>query len=177
MCFPGKATISNDGATILRLLDVVHPAAKTLVDIARSQDAEVRSVCVCVCVCLCFKMCVKVLCCFCFNYGRTSVEVTKLTPTQNIIIDFHNLSFVPPSGRGRHHLRHSPGRRVPEAAETVRGGGSPPSDHHQSVPHRHQPRRHQDQGDRRLCEERRQAVSAHFHRNNVAATSEIRPYE
>uniref|UniRef100_A0A8K9X6U2 T-complex protein 1 subunit eta n=1 Tax=Oncorhynchus mykiss TaxID=8022 RepID=A0A8K9X6U2_ONCMY len=37
----GKATISNDGATILKLLDVVHPAAKTLVDIARSQDAEV----------------------------------------------------------------------------------------------------------------------------------------
>lgn len=37
---PGKGTISNDGATILKLLDVVHPAAKTLVDIARSQDAE-----------------------------------------------------------------------------------------------------------------------------------------
>uniref|UniRef100_A0A8C5XXL5 T-complex protein 1 subunit eta n=1 Tax=Microcebus murinus TaxID=30608 RepID=A0A8C5XXL5_MICMU len=36
----GKATISNDGATILKLLDVVHPAAKTLVDIAKSQDAE-----------------------------------------------------------------------------------------------------------------------------------------
>lgn len=41
MVFAGKATISNDGATILKLLDVVHPAAKTLVDIARSQDAEV----------------------------------------------------------------------------------------------------------------------------------------
>lgn len=41
---PGKATISNDGATILKLLDVVHPAAKTLVDIARSQDAEVSGV-------------------------------------------------------------------------------------------------------------------------------------
>uniref|UniRef100_A0A8C4QQ33 T-complex protein 1 subunit eta n=1 Tax=Eptatretus burgeri TaxID=7764 RepID=A0A8C4QQ33_EPTBU len=37
----GKATISNDGATILKLLDVVHPAAKMLVDIARAQDAEV----------------------------------------------------------------------------------------------------------------------------------------
>ncbi|KAJ3414167.1 T-complex protein 1 subunit eta [Chytridiales sp. JEL 0842] len=34
-------TISNDGATILKLLDIVHPAAKTLVDISRSQDAEV----------------------------------------------------------------------------------------------------------------------------------------
>jgi len=37
----GRATISNDGATILKLLDVVHPAAKSLVDIARAQDAEV----------------------------------------------------------------------------------------------------------------------------------------
>lgn len=32
------ATISNDGATILSLLDIVHPAAKVLVDIAKSQD-------------------------------------------------------------------------------------------------------------------------------------------
>ena len=37
----GKATISNDGATILKLLEIVHPAARTLVDIAKSQDAEV----------------------------------------------------------------------------------------------------------------------------------------
>ncbi|OUM61655.1 hypothetical protein PIROE2DRAFT_69583 [Piromyces sp. E2] len=37
----GKVTISNDGATILKLLDIVHPAGKVLVDIARSQDAEV----------------------------------------------------------------------------------------------------------------------------------------
>lgn len=34
-------TISNDGATIMKLLDIVHPAAKTLVDIAKSQDSEV----------------------------------------------------------------------------------------------------------------------------------------
>jgi len=34
-------TISNDGATIVKKLDVVHPAARTLVDIAKSQDAEV----------------------------------------------------------------------------------------------------------------------------------------
>ena len=34
-------TISNDGATIIQLLDIVHPAAKTLVDIAKSQDNEV----------------------------------------------------------------------------------------------------------------------------------------
>lgn len=36
-----NVTISNDGATIIKLLDIVHPAAKTLVDIAKSQDAEV----------------------------------------------------------------------------------------------------------------------------------------
>lgn len=37
----GRTTISNDGATIMRLLDIVHPAAKTLVDISMAQDAEV----------------------------------------------------------------------------------------------------------------------------------------
>lgn len=37
----GKTTISNDGATILKLLDIVHPAAKMLVDVSRAQDAEV----------------------------------------------------------------------------------------------------------------------------------------
>ena len=36
-----KPTISNDGAKILQLLDIVHPAAKTLTDIAKSQDDEV----------------------------------------------------------------------------------------------------------------------------------------
>ncbi|KAJ1372225.1 T-complex protein 1 subunit eta [Parelaphostrongylus tenuis] len=37
----GNTTISNDGATILKLLDIVFPAAKVMVDIAKSQDAEV----------------------------------------------------------------------------------------------------------------------------------------
>lgn len=37
----GNVTISNDGATIMKTLDIVHPAAKTLVDISLSQDAEV----------------------------------------------------------------------------------------------------------------------------------------
>lgn len=37
----GRTTISNDGATIVKLLDIVHPAAKTLVDISISQDNEV----------------------------------------------------------------------------------------------------------------------------------------
>jgi len=36
-----KAVVSNDGASIMALLDIVHPAAKTLVDIAASQDAEI----------------------------------------------------------------------------------------------------------------------------------------
>ena len=36
-----SVTISNDGATLIALLDIVHPAAKTLVDIAQSQDNQV----------------------------------------------------------------------------------------------------------------------------------------
>ena len=34
-------TITNDGATILKLLEVEHPAAKVLVDLAELQDQEV----------------------------------------------------------------------------------------------------------------------------------------
>jgi T-complex protein 1 subunit eta len=34
-------TISNDGATIMKLLEIEHPAAKTLVDVSMSQDSEV----------------------------------------------------------------------------------------------------------------------------------------
>ncbi|KAJ3194221.1 T-complex protein 1 subunit alpha [Irineochytrium annulatum] len=37
----GDVTISNDGATILRLLEVEHPAAKVLVELAQQQDKEV----------------------------------------------------------------------------------------------------------------------------------------
>eukprot|EP00010_Vexillifera_abyssalis_P003634 CAMPEP_0201551902 /NCGR_PEP_ID=MMETSP0173_2-20130828/12125_1 /ASSEMBLY_ACC=CAM_ASM_000268 /TAXON_ID=218659 /ORGANISM="Vexillifera sp., Strain DIVA3 564/2" /LENGTH=550 /DNA_ID=CAMNT_0047962267 /DNA_START=25 /DNA_END=1677 /DNA_ORIENTATION=+ len=37
----GATVVSNDGATVMNELDIVHPAAKTLVDIAKSQDAEV----------------------------------------------------------------------------------------------------------------------------------------
>lgn len=36
-----KTTISNDGATIMKLLDIVHPAAKTLVDISMAQVRRV----------------------------------------------------------------------------------------------------------------------------------------
>ena len=34
-------TITNDGATILKLLEVDHPAAKVLVELAELQDQEV----------------------------------------------------------------------------------------------------------------------------------------
>ena len=34
-------TITNDGATILKLLEVEHPAAKVLVELAELQDQEV----------------------------------------------------------------------------------------------------------------------------------------
>lgn len=34
-------TISNDGATILQLLEVEHPAGKVLVELAQQQDREV----------------------------------------------------------------------------------------------------------------------------------------
>jgi T-complex protein 1 subunit alpha len=37
----GDVTVTNDGATILSLLDVEHPAAKILVDLAQQQDKEV----------------------------------------------------------------------------------------------------------------------------------------
>jgi T-complex protein 1 subunit alpha len=37
----GDVTITNDGATILKLLDVEHPAARLLVDLAGLQDTEV----------------------------------------------------------------------------------------------------------------------------------------
>ncbi len=37
----GDVTITNDGATILQLLDIEHPAAKVLVELAQLQDSEV----------------------------------------------------------------------------------------------------------------------------------------
>merc|ERR1712232_682319 len=37
----GDVTITNDGATILKQLEVEHPAAKVLVELAHLQDTEV----------------------------------------------------------------------------------------------------------------------------------------
>ena len=39
--FQKDVTITNDGATILKLLEVEHPAAKVLVELAQLQDQEV----------------------------------------------------------------------------------------------------------------------------------------
>ncbi|PVV04087.1 hypothetical protein BB560_001414 [Smittium megazygosporum] len=36
-----RMIISNDGATIIDKLEIVHPAARILVDIAKAQDAEI----------------------------------------------------------------------------------------------------------------------------------------
>lgn len=37
----GDVVITNDGATIMKEMDVQHPAAKMLVEVAKSQDSEV----------------------------------------------------------------------------------------------------------------------------------------
>src|SRR4051794_12255292 len=36
----GKVLITNDGATILKQMEVVHPTAKMLVEISKAQDIE-----------------------------------------------------------------------------------------------------------------------------------------
>jgi T-complex protein 1 subunit delta len=36
----GEVTITNDGATILKQMQVVHPTAKMLVEISNAQDIE-----------------------------------------------------------------------------------------------------------------------------------------
>ncbi len=40
----GDITITNDGATILKELDVQHPAAKMMVEVAKATDSEVGMV-------------------------------------------------------------------------------------------------------------------------------------
>merc|ERR1719478_1914483 len=37
----GEATITNDGATVMKLLNIIHPAARILMDISKAQDSEV----------------------------------------------------------------------------------------------------------------------------------------
>lgn len=41
ICYFQDVTVTNDGATILKLLEVEHAAAKVLVELAQLQDEEV----------------------------------------------------------------------------------------------------------------------------------------
>lgn len=42
ICTVQDVTVTNDGATILKLLEVEHPAARVLVELAQLQDEEVK---------------------------------------------------------------------------------------------------------------------------------------
>lgn len=42
--FRQDVTVTNDGATILKLLEVEHPAARVLVELAQLQDEEVSQI-------------------------------------------------------------------------------------------------------------------------------------
>lgn len=42
----GGIVMTNDGNAILREITVQHPAAKSMIEIARTQDEEVRKICV-----------------------------------------------------------------------------------------------------------------------------------
>ena len=37
----GDVTITNDGATMLKEMDIQHPAAKMMVEVSKTQDSEV----------------------------------------------------------------------------------------------------------------------------------------
>jgi len=49
----GGIIITNDGNAILREIDVAHPAAKSMLELARSQDEEVRRRCLPACLPAC----------------------------------------------------------------------------------------------------------------------------
>lgn len=36
----GEVTITNDGATIMKKIEVIHPAARMLVELSKAQDIE-----------------------------------------------------------------------------------------------------------------------------------------
>ncbi len=65
----GEVTITNDGATILKELEVEHPAARTLVELAERQDKEVGdgTTSVVILACELLKVpaaCARLWCCF-----------------------------------------------------------------------------------------------------------------
>ena len=43
----GNVTITNDGATILQRMKVLHPAARMLVELSKAQDIEVSAKLIC----------------------------------------------------------------------------------------------------------------------------------
>lgn len=65
----GDVTVTNDGATILGMVEVLHPAAKILVDLAQLQDAEIGD-------------------------GTTSVVSTSLLMSLLVILCLNQLLFL-----------------------------------------------------------------------------------
>lgn len=116
LCFQGNVTISNDGATIMKKLEIVHPAAKVLVDISLSQDAEVRT--------LhrmqqhelgCLHACVKLV-------SRCLHSASQLPNCQSCCE-----SPSSTAGGRRHDVGGAAGRRVPTRCKALRRGGRPPA--------------------------------------------------
>ena len=90
----------------MKLLDIVHPAAKVLADISMSQDAEVRI------------------------YSAEGSVLLIQQCTQHATRGLHNVIFVlniiqlfGSAGRGRYDHCCDPSGRVPEAVHTLHRGG------------------------------------------------------
>ena len=67
----GEVLISNDGATILSQMNVMHPTAKMLVELSKSQDIEAgdgkfNPICCCCCCCCCLPTFTFYSCCLTF---------------------------------------------------------------------------------------------------------------
>ncbi len=113
-----RVTISNDGATIMRLLEIEHPAAKTLVDISMSQ---VRSL---------------------LPISIIEFEITRLLLHLTLIVIlsdadaflFYDRPFVGRRSWGWHHIGSATRRRNPKANETIYRGGRASTNHHSQHP-------------------------------------------
>jgi len=91
LVFDGRrVTISNDGATIMKLLEIAHPAAKTLVDISMSQ---VRPY-VCVCIFVhqlgldCFLLCARLEYCIIYYFETKRLEHIFESLIKNTLVSF-----------------------------------------------------------------------------------------
>ena len=120
-------TVSNDGATIMKTLDIVHPAAKTLVDISLAQDAEVGGCCAaggavgccggCWCGALSGRHCPQRCAAHCSVYLIRAAATTLLAfmctcshqPSRSLARRSNLFSTLGAGGR-RHHHRRAPGR-------------------------------------------------------------------